>query len=151
MQAYGGSFIRALSGAADGPSDSLVRAAAADIEFEGVVDLFIAGVGVGGEEARGGHDHAALAVAALRDFFLDPGFLERMVGQALDRDDLAARSGSGGCHARLDGNAIDVDGANAALGDSATELGAGEIEHVTDDPKQGHIRIGKVDGLLLAV
>ena len=54
-----------------------IGAAAAQVGDRGV-DVGVARLGVGRQQRRRGHQHAALAVAALRHLVLDPGLLQRM-------------------------------------------------------------------------
>src|SRR5258706_4783830 len=81
----------------DSLADAHISTAATDVSGHGVVDVPIAPVGVGREQSRLGHDLAALAIAALRHFQIDPGLLNLLAGgcgtNRLDRGDaLAGRS-----------------------------------------------------------
>src|SRR5947209_20202158 len=58
--------------------DPLMRAAAAEIAAEGLLDLAIARVRGALEQRLAGHDHAVDAVAALGGLLLDERLLERM-------------------------------------------------------------------------
>ena len=64
--------------AVDGRADALVGAAAADVAGHRGVDVGVGGLRLRGEQRRGRHDLAGLAVAALRHVELDPGLLHRM-------------------------------------------------------------------------
>ena len=66
----------------DGLADALVGAAAADVAAHGVVDVGVGGFRFLREQRDRGHDLAGLAVAALRNVFLDPGLLHGMVPSA---------------------------------------------------------------------
>src|ERR1700730_9474878 len=101
----------------------LEGAATADIG-DGLVDVLIGRLWLLLEQRRHRHDHAALAIAALRHIVFDPGLLHLVQGaaggEALDRGDLPAcriadRRAAG---ARRD--AIDMDGPGAALCNAAT-------------------------------
>src|SRR5690349_1038272 len=104
-------------------------AAAADVG-DGIVDVGVGRLGVLPEQGHDRHDHAALAIAALRDVVIDPRLLhlaQRAVdGEALDRGDLLADGfaelNATGSHC----DAIDVNRAGAALGDAAAIFGTGQ-------------------------
>src|SRR6185369_11799237 len=78
----------------DGLAHFLERAATADVGHRRV-DVRVGGLGFRLQQRGGRHDHAGLAVAALRHVVLDPGFLhlgQRAAGgEAFDGRDLAAR------------------------------------------------------------
>ena len=59
--------------------DPLVAAAAADIARHRFADLVVGRFWVFDEECGGLHDLAGLAIAALRDIFLTPGLLNRVI------------------------------------------------------------------------
>src|SRR5690606_20676218 len=63
-------------GLLDALADAGVGTAAAEVAGHGAVDVGIARLRVVGEEGGGGHDLAGLAVAALGDVGVAPGFLE---------------------------------------------------------------------------
>src|SRR5204863_5811196 len=90
------------------------------------------------QERRHRHDHARLAVAALRDLVVEPGLLHLVqgpaVGQAFDGGDLLALGGGNGQHAGADRGAVEVHRTGAALRDTAAVLGAGETHLLTDRP-----------------
>src|SRR6266581_9507611 len=136
-----------------GPPDPLVRPAAADVAAQRAVDLAVRRPGRPREERGRGHEHARLAVAALRDLLGDPGLLQGMaaiLGEPLDRGDLAAGHGAHRSDAGAPGLAVHVDGAGPAERDPAAELGAGEAEGVADDPEERRLWI-HVHALGLAV
>jgi hypothetical protein len=54
------------------------KCATAEITGHGFVDIGIGGMRFLNVQRGGGHDLSGLAVAALRDLFSDPGFLDRM-------------------------------------------------------------------------
>ena len=75
-------------------ADALVGAAAADVAAQRGVDVGVGGLGLRGQQRRGRHDLARLAVAALHHVQLGPGPLHRMAAigrQPLDGGDLLAR------------------------------------------------------------
>jgi hypothetical protein len=78
---------------------------------------------------QGGEEHARRAGAALQTVVLGEGLLDRVelavVGEALDGEDVGAASLDGEHEARLDGLAVDDDGAGAADAVLAADVGAG--------------------------
>jgi hypothetical protein len=95
---------------------------------------------MGGESRTAGdrrHDLARLAVTALGDVEVAPRGLHRASDGArdsLDGDHVMTRKPGRRCHARSCGAAVDMDGAGAALGDTASVLGAGQAKLVTQHP-----------------
>ena len=93
------------------------------------------------QERRHRHDHARLAVAALRHLVLDPGLLHLVQraagGEALDGRDLLALGRGDGHHAGADRRAVEVHRARAALRDAAAVLGAGEARPAPGSPTAG--------------
>src|SRR5262249_46852544 len=90
---------------------------------DGIVDVGVSRLRIFLQQGGDGHDHSALTVAALRHIEIDPGLLNlgenAVLGQAFYRSDLLA-DGIGGRHAtRTDRRAVNVDGAGAALCNSA--------------------------------
>src|SRR5258706_16390256 len=98
-KAFGKSMFMAVSsrfrGAFHGAHDSEVRAAAAEIVLQRVLDFGDAGFGIGFQKRRGLHDHAVDAITALHRLFFDEGGLQfvRLLlrPQSFERDDLVAR------------------------------------------------------------
>src|SRR6266700_5157595 len=140
-----------VRGGVNGFTHLLEGAAAADVG-NGVVDVSVSRLGLLLEQSCDRHDHAALAIAALRNVVIDPGLLH--LGQydvdreALDRGDVLA-DGVAGLHATGSHcGAIDVNRAGAALGDAAAIFGAGQPDVFTDRPKQRRVRLDiDIDGL----
>src|SRR5215472_4122249 len=62
----------------DGLANALISAATANVAAHGIVNVRVGGVGLLGEKRNRGHDLPGLAIAALRNVFLHPGFLDRM-------------------------------------------------------------------------
>ena len=105
------------------------------------------GFGLGLQQRRRGHDHAALAEAALRHVERDPGLLHRVRAvrrQAFDGDDLLARPRrvETGRTQRARRHAVDVHRAGAALRDAAAVLGAGQAELLAQHPQQRRVGLG---------
>src|SRR6202035_5889490 len=79
-------------------------------------------------EARGGHDHARGAKAALERLGVEKSLLHRMelavAGQPLERGDLTALGPEGGDEATVDRLAIEPDGAGPTIAGIAAFLHA---------------------------
>src|SRR5579859_1800739 len=123
----------------DRVSNARVGSAAADVRHRRV-DLFVRGILRFLQQGGRSHDHAALAVSALRHLQLHPGFLQRVrtvLRQALDGGDLA---GDGGRwhHTGTHRLAVDEHRARATHGDAATIFGSGHAQLVAQDPQQRH-------------
>src|SRR5258708_27901504 len=75
--------------------DSEVRAAAAEIVLQRILDFGHAGLWIGFQKRRGLHDHAVDAIPALHRLFFDKGGLQfegLFLGpKSFERDDLVAR------------------------------------------------------------
>ena len=122
----------------DGFADAGVRAAAADVG-DGGIELLVGGRGIRGEKSADGHDHAGLAVAALRDLMIDPGLLHwsgRGAAEAFDGGDFGVGGGRDRDAAAAHRFSVEVDGAGTASADAAAVFGAGEAEFVAQDPKE---------------
>jgi hypothetical protein len=68
----------ALGGFVDGSADAHIGGAAAEVARHRVVDVGIGRLAVLAEQRDGAHDLAGLAVAALHDVELAPGFLHHL-------------------------------------------------------------------------
>ena len=113
----------------------MIAGASAEIALEvtrQVADLFLA-------EARRGHDHAGGAEAALEARGLHERGLHRMqfavVRQAFDGGDSVAVGAKGGNQAAMNGDAVEPDGAGAAVAGVATLLDA-EPSHLAQESSQ---------------
>ena len=121
------------------------------------VDLRVGRLRSACKQRRRAHDLPGLAVTALRDVLFDPGLLHgrqrrALRRQTLDRRDLLADRGGRGHLAGLNGCAVQVHRAGAALADAATVFRADQAKRVAQDPKQGGLRIDVVaDGVRPAV
>ena len=108
-----------------------------------VVDIRVARILVLLEQRGRRHDHAALAVAALRHLQLHPGLLHRMravLRQRLDGGDLLALHRGDRHHAGARRLPVHVHRAGAAHRDAATVLGSGQSQLVAQHPEQRHLR-----------
>ena len=111
---------------------------------EGDVDLAVAGIDRMGEQACRRHNHAGLAIAALRHLLGEPGANHRIVGlrrQSLDRRDRLAGSVFQERDAGWCSLPVDLYRAGAAAAMAATELRALETEPVAQKPKQRPFRV----------
>src|SRR5258708_14332415 len=94
---------RSMRRALDPGANAHIGPAATEVSGHRAFDIAIGRVGVGGEQRRGGHDLAGLAIAALRHLQLDPGLLNLLAGgrgaDALDRRDALAGHGRDRCNA----------------------------------------------------
>jgi len=134
-----GSLTRPCGGV-DRFAHLLKGAAAADVGDRGV-DVGVARLGIRFEERRHRHDHAGLAVAALRHVVIDPRLLHLVQdlarGEAFDSGDFGAARRAHGNRARAHREAVHVHRAGAALRDAAAVFGAGEADLFANHPQQG--------------
>lgn len=118
--------------------DSVVGPAPADVRRHELADLRVSGVRSLRQQRCRGHDLPALAIAALRHVFDDPGFLQRMKLvriQAFDGCDVLARDAGDRRHAGVREFAIDVNAARAAKSGATAEFGASEAKRVAEHPQ----------------
>jgi hypothetical protein len=143
-----------LGGAFDRGANSRIGAAAADIARQRLINVGIRRLRDLRQQGRSRHDLSGLTVTALHHIKFGPGLLHRVrtvEGQALDGQDfLPVGHGRGRGNARTQRRAIDVHRAGTALGHATTELGAGQVRNITQDPEQRHVR-GDIQLLILAV
>ena len=108
--------------------DRAVAGAAADVALERPTEIATLRL----VHARGGHDHARRAEAALKALRVQKGLLHRMqfavLGQAFDRGDGAALRAIGREQTGMDRIAVDHDGAGAAVAGVAAFLDAEAAE-----------------------
>src|SRR5437588_10214059 len=116
-----------------------IGSTAAEVAVHRLSDLVVGRVGRLREQGRGGHDLSRLAVAALWNFFGDPGLLQHVqaIGsEAFDRGDALAGDSRDGSGAGTNRIAIAVQRAGAAQSGAATELCSGEFQAVGEDPEE---------------
>src|SRR6202451_3972203 len=122
----------------------LEGSAAADIG-DGVVDVLVGRLRLFLEKCRHRHDHAALAIPALRNVVGDPALLNpvqgAVPGQPFNGGDLLADGLADHDAAGALRDTIDVDGAGPALRDSATIFRARQPDIFPDRPEQRRIRL----------
>src|ERR1700754_3087036 len=91
------SGAQGAGGFVDSRADAHIGGATADVAAHGGVDVGVAGLVVGLEQRRGGHDLAGLAVAALHHVELLPSGLDGMAdlvaADGFDSGDLLADGG----------------------------------------------------------
>src|SRR5260370_1839441 len=117
----------------------LEGAAAADIG-DGFVDVLVGRLRLVLEQGRHRHDHAALAIAALRHVVGDPGLLHLVQGafarRPLGGGDLFAGGLADRDAAGAHCDAVDMDRAGSALCNAAAGFGSGQAAIFPDCPKQ---------------
>lgn len=132
---------------------TLVSATAAQVGHGGV-DVGIAGLGVFVQQGGRGHQHAALAVTALRHLLGDPCGLQGVGlfcrAQGFDGFDLLVRHRRRGRHARAHRLAVHMHGAGPTSGDAAAEFGARKLKFIAQHPQQGRAGVSG-GGAALAV
>src|SRR5438445_1447651 len=143
-----------LPGLLDRGADARVSPAATDIARHRPVDVGIARMGVLREQRRCRHNLTRLAVAALHDLEGQPRLLHLLAGRRLPDRLYGGNSLAGDCTHRRDARAdrlsVEVHRACPAERHAATELRAGETDHITQHPEERHVR-GHVHGVVLTV
>src|SRR2546430_4876393 len=141
-------------GLLDRGADARVSPAATDIARHRPVDVGIARMGVLREQRRCRHNLTRLAVAALHDLEGQPRLLHLLAGRRLPDRLYGGNSLAGDCTHRRDARAdrlsVEVHRACPAERHAATELRAGETDHITQHPEERHVR-GHVHGVVLTV
>lgn len=121
---------------------SRICAAATDVLIQRSVDVDIGRVRPGFQQGAGCEQHASLAIAALRDVFLDPGALERVtpvVRKPLDRGESLSRRVRR-CDLAGSNCAVALEhAARTASADSASVLRAGEPELIPQYPEERRV------------
>src|ERR671939_922110 len=131
--------------------DVLVAGAAAQVPFDAVADLLLAGVGMALQQPVGRHDHAGRAEATLQAVLFPEPLLQRMqlaiAGQTFDGQDLGAIGLYGQDGAGLDRQAVHDHGARAALRGVAADMRARQANHVADIVHEQEARLHVVRAL----
>src|SRR5712692_1673085 len=131
----------------------LERPAAADVSHRRI-DIGVGGLGLRLQQRRGPHDHAGLAVAALRHLMVDPGLLHLVQdiarGKTFDGGNARAVRLRYRYPARAHRLAVEVHRTGAASCDATAVFGAGQPDLLPDHPQQRCIRVD-VDLVGLAV
>src|SRR5262245_53456732 len=132
-------FLLGLGSHVDRLAHLLEGAAAADVGDRGV-DVRVRGLGLLLQERRDRHDHARLAIAALRHVVVEPGLLHLVqlsaLGEPFDRGDALAFDRAYRHRARARRLPIDVHGACAALRYAAAVFRSGESDLLSKHPQQ---------------
>src|SRR5256886_11152231 len=109
-------------------ADLLEGPASADIG-DGLVDVLVGGLRFFLKKRCNRHDHAALAIAALRHIVGHPGLLHlvqgAVAGESFDRSDLLADGFADRDAAGAHRDSVDMHGAGAALCNAASVFSAG--------------------------
>jgi hypothetical protein len=134
-----------VGGVLDCLDDVLVAGAAADIARDPYPDLFFRRPWVFLEQPLRADDHAGRAEAALQAVHHAETFLQRRqrtvgIRHALDRDDFRALGLHRKHGAALHRHAVEIDGAGAAMGGLAADMGAGEREIFAQEMHQQRTR-----------
>src|SRR5438874_722271 len=135
-------FPSRVRGGVDRLADLLEGPATADIG-DGLVDVLVGRFRLLLEKGCDRHDHAALAIAALRYVVGDPGLLHlvqrAVAGESLDRGDLLADGFADRYAAGAHRDPVDMHSAGAALCNAASVFGAGQPDILPDRPKQRRV------------
>ena len=124
-------------------ANSLVRSAAADVAAECIVYVRVAWLRILRQQRCGRHNHAHLAIAALRHLLIEPRHLHGMAsigGEPFDRGDISASHRRDSRRARASCLAIHMYSARAAQRHAAAEFCAGKTERIAQHPQQRRIR-----------
>src|SRR5712671_419850 len=138
-------LLRPTSGSRllDRSANTQIGSTTANVSRHCSINIGIIGIRRGTDQGRCGHDLTRLAIAALYDLQIEPGFLHFRAGRrrtdAFDGGDGAIAYRADRQHARAHRFAVDVHGACAALRDAATKLRSGQTEDVTKHPEQRHV------------
>src|ERR1700761_8231504 len=126
--------------------DVLVAGAAADIARDAHADFLLGRRGIFRNQPMRAQNHAGRAEAALQavhhaETFLQGGQRAVGVGDALDGHDVGALSLDREHGAGLHRHAVDIDGAGAAMGGLAADMGAGQLQVLADEMHQQCARL----------
>jgi len=117
-----------------------MRAAAAKMVLQCLLDLGVIGAGIAIQKRLRGHDHAVQTVSALRRLSRDECLLNRMrtlrVAEPFQGDDLPPHDITDRHHARTDAVTVDQNGAGAAFAQPASKLGAVQRQIVAQRVQQ---------------
>jgi hypothetical protein len=118
-----------------------VGAAAANVS-DGSRELLIGWRRIRGQKRADGHDHARLAVAALRHLMIDPRLLygiQRAAAQTFDGGDFGVRRGLHRNTTTAHRLAVEMHGAGSASADTAAELCACKVQLIANDPQERRV------------
>src|SRR5262245_5341575 len=128
---------RLAGGIEDRLHDVVIAGATAQVPLERVANLLLRRARVLLQVARRGHHHPGRAEPALQPVAATEGILDRVQfsvgGEPLDRGDLAPVGLRGEQRARFHRLAVAQDGARAARGGVAPDVGTGEAERLPEE------------------
>src|SRR5215831_10647052 len=128
----------------DGATHPRISSAAADMVGQCCIDFLIGHILLASNQCRGLHDHARLAISALRDVLFDPCFLTRMVavtGEALDGHILFTWCLLERRLAGANWSAVFMHRASAAHAHAASVFRSSQLEEVAQYPEKRHLRV----------
>lgn len=129
----------------DRADDALVGATATDVAVHSSHNLVIGWIGGFLEERQRGHNHAGRAITALQGVCIEKSLLERMkpavLLKAFDGGHRLLADGANRSMAGTSWDAIDENGASAALALAAPIFCAGEIEIIAQHAEKRALRI----------
>src|SRR5690606_17707364 len=131
------SGLHLLDSLVNGCPNARIGAATANV-VDIKVDVLVRRLGNVLQKRGNRHDHAGLTVTALRYVHGRPDLLQHMLTlgiKAFDRGNLNALSRLKRKLARARRHAVNMDGAGAALGNTATIFGAGHAKMVAQNPE----------------
>src|SRR4029077_14765822 len=137
-----GLALQKLCGVVNRSADADISRAATEVAIHGRINVAVARPLDFLEQTRRTHDLPRLAITALRHIVVDPGSLDRILlasSQSLDGRDLAVANPGYRHRAGAQRLTVEKNRAGPALVHSAPELGAGQVEIVSKDPKQGRV------------
>jgi len=126
----------------NGRANSLIRSAAADVAAERIVYVRVAWLRIFRQQRSGRHNHAHLAITALRHLLIEPRRLHGVASigrQPFDRGDISSSHRRDPRRARASRLAIHMYRARAAERHAAAEFGARKTERIAQHPKQRRI------------
>src|SRR5580704_17857650 len=130
------SLAQVLSGSFDRSSNAPIGSTTTDIPHL-CFDFLIGRVVVLAQQRGRLHHLPRLAVTALRNIVLHPGFLDGMIavlGEPLNGDDFGVPNIGNRCDTGLNGSTVEMNGTSPALGDSTSVLRAGEPQVIAEHP-----------------
>src|SRR6202790_1642275 len=128
----------------NGPPDTRIRSAPADVPGHLLINIFIGWLWFLSQQHRRAHNLPRLAVSALRHIDLDPRPLQRVIQisrQAFDRRHPFPRHSPHRRNARTNRLAIQVHRASTAQRHPATVFRSGKPELLADHPQKRRLRI----------
>jgi hypothetical protein len=125
----------------NGFTNSHIRTTPADITH-GCIDVFIGGVGLSFQQRNCRHHLSALAITTLGNVHFIPGLLHGVIAvfaQPFNGSDLVGAHSGDRIGAGADSMVIHQHSAGAALGNTATKLGAYQVQFIAQNPQKRRI------------